>query len=831
MNATIGIQQLNSLRNEFRAYLREANPDWSDTTVSAFFSSAFFVLKNNVGIDFWASLIDEESMLAARDKIRDYLASTKGSGRPDEQANGYLSALRQLKAFLDTKYPTLPVEWSGKAISDVNLKSDFQVWLKKQKKQNGESYSHNTITGYTSALKNATEKLKLGDAVNSDLFFYTTLDEFEEAHKIILAAPNFDDVDRAAGNKNYSSGMILYARFLKELGEPSAWIFQGNPKYYDVITAVETLETLTWAVNQYPKQIKGGDRAYIWLSGSDSGIIASGTILCDPEIKKPNLDDPYIRGDALKTEPYLAVDIKIERRLTHERVSRAVLLADERTKQLEILTYPGATNFRVGKAHEGVIESIIDGSYERIPAVDEPEIEVIGKRRYWLYAPGAQARFWDEFYDAGIMGIGYDDLGGLGDLTQFASRSDIKTAMQQKYGDEKSYMNDSLALWQFANDISIDDIVFAKKGYSLVLGYGVITSDYIYDPERNEYKHIRKVNWMQKGEWEHPGQAVQKTLTDITQYTEYVSKLEALFVDDETIETDDESEIKYPDYSEANFLKEVYITPERYIVLTGLLLRKKNVILQGAPGVGKTFAAQRLAFSIMGEKDTNRVKVIQFHQSYSYEDFVMGYRPDGGGFHLAEGPFYKFCKTAEDDNERPYFFIIDEINRGNLSKIFGELLMLIEDDKRGERNALRLLYKDEQFSVPANLHIIGMMNTADRSLAMIDYALRRRFAFFDMEPAFASEGFRARQAVIQNSKLDALVAAVESLNKAIAEDASLGAGFRIGHSYFCTNDVVDDAWLSSVIEYELVPLLNEYWFDEPSKVESWSIRLREALNG
>ncbi|MDR2638252.1 MAG: AAA family ATPase, partial [Helicobacteraceae bacterium] len=193
--------------------------------------------------------------------------------------------------------------------------------------------------------------------------------------------------------------------------------------------------------------------------------------------------------------------------------------------------------------------------------------------------------------------------------------------------------------------------------------------------------------------------------------------------------------------------------------------------------------------------------------------------------------FYRFCKTAEGDDECPYFFIIDEINRGNLSKIFGELLMLVEGDKRGERNALRLLYKNEQFSVPANLYIIGMMNTADRSLAMIDYALRRRFAFFGLEPAFQSDGFKARQARIGNPKFNALIDNVESLNEEIGEDASLGMGFRIGHSYFCANehDVIDDAWLSSVVEYELLPLLSEYWFDEPSKVEDWTNKLRGVL--
>ena len=199
-------------------------------------------------------------------------------------------------------------------------------------------------------------------------------------------------------------------------------------------------------------------------------------------------------------------------------------------------------------------------------------------------------------------------------------------------------------------------------------------------------------------------------------------------------------------------------------------------------------------------------------------------------FLSSQGPFYEFCKEAETDG-RDYFFIIDEINRGNLSKIFGELLMLIESDKRGEKHSIRLLYADEQFSVPENVHIIGMMNTADRSLAMIDYALRRRFAFFEMEPAFTSEGSRTYQTTIQNSKFDALIVTVKKLNLAITEDASLRSGFRIGHSYFCTSEIVDDTWLSDVVEYELLPLLNEYWFDEPSKVELWAKELRGSIRG
>ena len=341
-----------------------------------------------------------------------------------------------------------------------------------------------------------------------------------------------------------------------------------------------------------------------------------------------------------------------------------------------------------------------------------------------------------------------------------------------------------------------------------------------------EYQNIRKVNWTHKGEWDHPGNAITKILTDITSYTDYVEQLSALFEEDVDDEIE-EAEIDYPVYTSDDFLSEVYMREANYGILTNLLENKKNIILQGAPGVGKTFAAKRLAYSMMGVKDPNRVMMIQFHQSYSYEDFIMGFRPSSTGFELKKGPFYNFCKKAELDRENDYYFIIDEINRGNLSKIFGELFMLIEGDKRGV--PLQLLYSDEKFSVPENVYIIGMMNTADRSLALLDYALRRRFAFFEFEPAFSTNGFRQYKLSKDSKKFDNLIAAIEKLNIAIENDETLGRGFRIGHSYFCTECDVDDMWLNAVITYEIIPLLNEYWFDEPSKVRDWEYALREAI--
>lgn len=289
-------------------------------------------------------------------------------------------------------------------------------------------------------------------------------------------------------------------------------------------------------------------------------------------------------------------------------------------------------------------------------------------------------------------------------------------------------------------------------------------------------------------------------------------------VQKETVET----------YSKEKFLEEVYMTGERFDTLVSLLKNKQNLILQGAPGVGKTFAARRLAYAVMGQKDDSRVEFIQFHQSYSYEDFIMGYKPQGEGFELQYGIFYRFCQKAANMPNKPFFFIIDEINRGNMSKIFGELLMLIEKDYRGTKATLA--YNGMSFTVPKNLYIIGLMNTADRSLAMIDYALRRRFSFFEMEPGFNSDGFKAYQAALDNDTFNALIERIKELNKEIAADSSLGKGFCIGHSYFCGQKECTDEWMMEVVEYDILPMLSEYWFDEPTKLQRWENILRGVFN-
>lgn len=290
--------------------------------------------------------------------------------------------------------------------------------------------------------------------------------------------------------------------------------------------------------------------------------------------------------------------------------------------------------------------------------------------------------------------------------------------------------------------------------------------------------------------------------------------------------------MKDDSYTREAFLKQTFLEAAEYDTLAETLEHKKNLILQGPPGVGKTYIARRLAWALAGAKDAERVRLVQFHQNTSYEDFIMGFRPDGNGFKLKEGIFHTFCQQAGKDKHNNYYLIIDEINRGNTSKIFGDMFMLLEKDKRGEENGIPLLYKpEENFSIPENLFIIGTMNTADRSLAMMDYALRRRFAFYDLKPAFSTKKFAEYVKNLESAKLDALIEVIRQLNAEISQDPALGEGFCIGHSYFSNweKGKVPAVELRTVVEQELIPLVREYWYDDRAKAADWSDKLRAAL--
>ncbi len=304
------------------------------------------------------------------------------------------------------------------------------------------------------------------------------------------------------------------------------------------------------------------------------------------------------------------------------------------------------------------------------------------------------------------------------------------------------------------------------------------------------------------------------------------------YIDPRTYKPNNESTASYTIkdiINEGCFLKEVDLK-----MILNRLKSRKNLILQGPPGTGKTYLAKRLGFALLGHKSDSEVRQFQFHPGMAYEDFVRGWRPVvDGKLELRDGPLLEAIAEAKSKPNSKVVIVIEEINRGNPANVLGEMLTLLEVDKRKEEYALALSYPrydNERVYVPDNLYVIGTMNVADRSLALLDFALRRRFAFYNLEPIFGDSWrlWVSRQCGISDEFLRKIAARLDELNKTISENKSLGARFKIGHSYVTPNEKINDPdnWFNHVVETEIGPLLDEYWFDDPDTARNNKNKLR-----
>lgn len=655
------------------------------------------------------------------------------------------------------------------------------------------------------------------------------------------------------------------------------WIFQGNPKVFDFETALKENLLDDWTVSAHKDKIKVGDKVILWITGNKSGCYALAEVTSEPHIKSQSPDDHLWKEE---NKSNLKAGIKI----THNLVEKPIL--KEEVSSIEELS-----DLKVGNQGTNFLSN--QEEFEIILQMAENKIN----RKYWLFAPGENAGKWDEFYDLGIMGLGWDDLG---DLNKLGDLNDITKAIQETYKtDSKSY-NNALANFEFRDVVKDGDIIIVKKGRKEYLGYGIVTSAYYYDNKRDSYQKCRKVDWKKKGNWEesnHP--IVLKTLTDITKYPDYVKRLVNLI----GIEQDNMNQnIECP----------------------------LNTIFYGPPGTGKTYntvlrAAEIVenrkidfydeALNIFKSKLHDQIEFITFHQNYSYEDFIQGLRPDTENdgqlsFEKKDGVFKiiadkalknlisslksdprqkafdevlnDYLKPLKDEEEvevkmikasyfitgistksiefrkntgdsvhslsiatlkkmyneqkneiiigglQPYYnpllktllelgrsenikvqkqnyvIIIDEINRANISRVFGELITLIEPDKRshGKIPMEAKLPSGDKFVVPSNLYIIGTMNTADKSIALLDIALRRRFEFESMYPKYEIDGQEIYDVDI-----------LRKINEQIIK--SKGHDFQIGHSYFMgeNKDFVQR------MNKKVIPLLLEYYMNDETEVK------------
>jgi hypothetical protein len=674
------------------------------------------------------------------------------------------------------------------------------------------------------------------------------------------------------------------------------WVFQGNPQNYRVVDALRDGVVKTWQVNQNKKDVHLGDKIIIWVTGEAAGCYALATVTSEVNTITEDPEETAYRIQAPKKSTMEGITLRIDTNLWNSPVTKE-----------DIKRQPAFKDFPAGRQGTNLIAT--EAQYNGILALVRGRTEM----RYWLYAPGRDAKYWDECWQKGVMVFG---AGELSDLSAFSDKAAIEKAFKEAKKLKHRPINDARGAWDFSHVLSPGDIVIAKKGARQFIGYGVVSGPYRYDPQRTTYRNVRPVRWIKRGKWlkTKGGPIVQKALTDITKYSEYVQQLRELIgIEDTEIShgvsmplntilygppgtgktwtlrneymkrfTESAAALSKEDFA-ANLVAD--LAWWQVIAMVMLDLKTSNVsgilahplmearirrannrnpraavwahlqmhtkadcqeVKYAKRGEPLLFSKDAMSIWSIDEKLTTeeapdlveamqryrnytpgqgavikRYEFTTFHQSYSYEDFVEGIKPvmseevaETVAYEVKSGIFKTMVQRALADPNHDYALLIDEISRGNVASILGELITLIEDDKRqGAPNELsaRLPYSRDEFVVPKNLYIIGAMNTADRSVEALDTALRRRFTFVAIPPQPERIQQPANLKVDLRKLLTVINARIEKL---------LDKDHCIGHSYFIHIVVSSDplAELKNVFATKILPLMEEYFYGDPAKI-------------